>query len=263
MDTRFWGPSGWKLLHLITASKVAYPDKVFQWFTILPYVLPCKYCRTSLQEYYEQEPLSLAIVKDTEAFGQWLYKIHNMVNAKLRSQGILKTSDPSWPSVRNEYTKMSTCDFPMVGWDFLASIAYTTPTKGVKSVPLPIKDNENPQTMADKNRYNMLTPTERIQILKTWWSLIPFILPCESWRSAWPTSQPPLKRGRGPVSCWLWDIECTVCSSLKCPTPHSSLPLLKSDLTAFESGCGSSSKKKTCRAKRERLRRAALSRRRF
>jgi hypothetical protein len=263
MDTRFWGPSGWKLLHLIAASPG--DTKVYDWFQLLPYVLPCKFCRTSLQEYYGKLPLTLAIVKDHNAFSHWLYKIHNMVNEKLRSQGILKTPNPSWPSVRDEYRKMteSLCDTsPMVGWDFLASIAYTTPTKGIHSKPMDFT-GPKPTTLAERNQYNMLTPKERIAALSQFWTLIPSILPCKAWRSAWSATSrpPPLTRGRGPVSCWLWDLEASVCSSLRCPAPHSSLPALKSELNAFESACGSKTKRKTCRAKRDQLRRAAMTRR--
>ena len=56
MDTKFWGPSGWKLLHYMTES---YPDKpsethkanMITFFNVLGEVLPCKYCRISFKEY--------------------------------------------------------------------------------------------------------------------------------------------------------------------------------------------------------------------
>ena len=263
MDTRFWGPSGWKLLHLIAAEPG--DAAVYEWFALLPFVLPCKYCRASLQEYYEKKPLSLELVRSAN-FGHWLYEIHNMVNAKLRDQGLLNTSDPSWISIKNYYKSLraSLCGkSPIIGWDFFASIAYTTPTKGIVSKPMPDNPEKNDNmTLSDRNRYNMLTPKERIAALRKWWHLLPEILPCSAWKAAWNCSkEPPLNRGRGPVSCWLWAIEEAACETLQCPTPHVSLPTLKTEMSAFESACGSSSTKKTCRAKRKALRRAAMTRR--
>jgi hypothetical protein len=38
MDTRFWGPSGWKLLHLIAAEPTKDPTAVLEWFGLLEYV---------------------------------------------------------------------------------------------------------------------------------------------------------------------------------------------------------------------------------
>ena len=259
MDTRFWGPSGWKLLHLI-AAKPGNEDTL-KWFLLLPYVLPCKYCRASLQEYYAAKPLTLDLVKSSE-FGHWLYEIHNLVNEKLRSQGLLNTPNPSWPRVRKEYETFK-CG-PMIGWDFLASVAYTTPTRGILSKPMESKPMESTSeySMETRNRLNLLTRSERIAALRTWWSLIPTILPCSEWRSAWAACKPPpLSRGRDQVCCWLWDIETSVCSALRCPTPHPSEAVLRSEMSAFESACGSSSRRKTCRASRQRRRQAALTRR--
>ena len=57
MDTRFWGPSGWQLLHSITNKYPNNPDKLEKdayeiFFKSLPFILPCIYCRNSLTEYY-------------------------------------------------------------------------------------------------------------------------------------------------------------------------------------------------------------------
>ena len=58
MDTRFWGPSGWRLLHLITfATSDIDNDHLQLFFRNLPYVLPCKFCRASLTDYYAVDPI--------------------------------------------------------------------------------------------------------------------------------------------------------------------------------------------------------------
>jgi hypothetical protein len=266
MDTRFWGPSGWKLLHLITMElhrNTSRSEQIFKWFQLLPYVLPCKYCRASLQDYYNKEPLTHTIMKSPDTFGHWLYNIHNRVNNKLRKQGLLSKPNPSWSSVETYYKTLhaTLCTSPLIGWDFLSSIAYTTPSKHTKSVPLPGYSGSD---MKMRNKFNMLTREERIEKLRAWWNLIPSILPCAKWRAAWKSSSPPLEEGRDAVADWLWDLEESVCLKLKCPTPHSSLPALKHEMSAFESSCSSSSglKKSTCRTLRAARRRAVLTRRR-
>ena len=82
MDTKYWGPSGWRLLHLITFTYDPKNKAVESLFRSLPFVLPCKFCRSSLHEYMEDEPLEPAL-KSKEALSRWLNKIHCMVNAKL------------------------------------------------------------------------------------------------------------------------------------------------------------------------------------
>ena len=60
MDTKFWGPSGWKLLHLITFTYEPSQSKaVGKFFELLPFVLPCKFCRASLTEYMDDDPIDL------------------------------------------------------------------------------------------------------------------------------------------------------------------------------------------------------------
>jgi len=226
MDTRFWGPSGWKLLHLIVASPMEDRSKTVKWFCLLPFVLPCKYCRASLHEYYRSQPPTEALFANPETAGKWLYDIHNRVNEKLRNQGLLTKRNPSWISVRKIYSTMSKnlCDTsPLLGWDFMTSIAF-------------------------------MTRKERIHELNEWWSLIPSILPCSSWRQSWKKvwSPPPLHQGRLAVMSWMWKIEEGVCSSLQCPPPHDSLVAMKKELSVFESKC--SGTRKTCRSSRSKTR---------
>lgn len=260
MDTRFWGPSGWRLLHLIAADTLddARREHTFQWFQLLPFVLPCKYCRASLQEYYDEQPLTIDMLKSPETFGRWLYDIHNRVNEKLRKQKLLKAPNPSWPTIRAHYQRLhrSLCDTsPLLGWDFMASVAYTTPACRYRPSPMPHAPS-GPMSPETKNRYNLMTRDERIAKLRAWWNLLPSILPCAAWRRAW-AGNPPLEKGRHAVNAWMWRLEESVCSKLQCPTPHDSLPALKEEMSAFESACASKTHRnaKTCRARRRTLRR--------
>jgi len=252
MDTRFWGPSGWRLLHLVAASDLGTRrDQVKEWFGLLEYVLPCKYCRASFHDYIRKLPLTDDIVADPTRFSRWLYDIHNMVNDKLRKQGLLNTPNPP-------FTVTPTAK-EFVGWDFFTAIAFTTPGPGMHSTPLP--GGRNARTLAARNRYNRLTCAERLRLLRRWWSLTPSIPPVAEWRRAWQasvtaklstdaTSSVPVAGGRQAMMKWLWALEEGVCSRLQCETHHDSLPQLVTVCAAFESKCGSAKRGKTCRTRK-------------
>jgi hypothetical protein len=278
MDTRFWGPAGWQLIHHI-AQEPHEKDRaaVADWFRLLPYVLPCKYCRASLTDYLEAQPLMPATLGSAAAFSRWTYDLHNRVNAKLRGQGLLQTPDPAWPTVRDRYkTEHATLckPRPLLGWNFLISVAYTTPGADYKPVPMP--DIPEDATLAEqanwclsvRNRYNLLTREERLRALAAWWRRVPSILPCPAWRAAWVAAvqsvgAPPLRRGRDAMMRWMWAVESAVCADLRCPTPHASREALCEAVGLYESGCGpvTSRRMKTCR-KLLRTRRQTRRRRR-
>jgi hypothetical protein len=121
MDTRFFGPSGWELFHLI-AFRSPHPDDVLN---LMKDVLPCKYCRASTTDYVQKHPLR-------GNPGRWLYEIHNMVNNKLRTQCaddptvVNPGPDPAFEAVKAKYMAMKPNKVP--GRDFLMSVAYVYPT---------------------------------------------------------------------------------------------------------------------------------------
>ena len=120
MDTRFWGPSGWQLIHLI-AFKSPHPQ---EFLLMVKDILPCKFCRESTKEYTHKLPM----MKDT---GKWSYELHNMVNNKLRTQCkddpevVNPGEDPSFEEVKKKYMSMKPTS--VVGRDFLFSIAVNYP----------------------------------------------------------------------------------------------------------------------------------------
>jgi hypothetical protein len=266
MDTRFWGPSGWRLLHLTVAAPLQERDeaKIYDFFTILPYVLPCKFCRYSLSEYYEKRP-----VPHTYALmNKWLYNIHNDVNGKLRGQNLLKTSNPTFEEIESRYkqwvsTPCATTN--MLGWDFLFSVANTTPSKALNSSPME-STPENIHTPAEKNKWNTMRYKERIPYVEKWWALIADVLPFEPWRTAWQKAEnkygpAPVIKGKRLVLSWLYKMERFICKTMSEDAPHNSFDGLCKEVSAFSSGCGkvTGPRVKTCRAKkmaaRETLRR--------
>lgn len=96
MNTKFWGPPGWKFLHAIAFN---YPEKINmadpedrermfyykQLFENLQFTLPCKYCRLSYQKFLKELPID-AFLRSRKDITYWLYLIHNKVNKKLRDQ---------------------------------------------------------------------------------------------------------------------------------------------------------------------------------
>jgi hypothetical protein len=260
MDTRFWGPSGWRLLHLIAFSADKLPkQKLHAFFQLLPYVLPCKFCRASLSDYYCVDP----IPNKASDYSHWLYRIHNRVNGKLREQKLLKTPDPVWHSIETQYKellKTSCTTRMMMGWDFLYSVAFTTPCPEVPTSSMPGSPPiESLKTPELRNRWNVLTNEERLEKLCNWWAILPDVLPFPKWRDAWHThikTLPVLSKGRTQTTEWLYSTEQIMCKALRDTVSRESFQGLCSELSAFSSGCSSikSPKVKTCRAKRSKLR---------
>ena len=250
MDTRFWGPSGWRLLHIV-AFETPESHDLHKFFELLPWVLPCKFCRASLHDYYAMDPVPI------RNYAPWLYRIHNRVNGKLRDQKLLLTEDPSWNEVKKTYTDMiaKPCTQQrMIGWDFLFSVAYTTPGAAVNTSPMPTAPPLSTLTSPElRNRWGVSTTKERIGYIQEWWSLLPKVLPFEEWRRIWASSvpnAPSLVKGRRKITAWLYSAEKTMCKELKESQAHDSFTGLCSELSAFSSGCGKSRnlKTKTCRA---------------
>ena len=107
MNTTFWGPSGWEFLHTLTfiyPEKPSYNDKVKmqQFMNSINYILPCKYCRISFTKYSQTLPINVYL-DSKEKMVEWLYKIHNKVNKKLRKQGFCKYDNPELSAVKAKY----------------------------------------------------------------------------------------------------------------------------------------------------------------
>ena len=151
MDTRYWGPSGWQLLHLITFSfEASRRDSYKEFFSLLEHILPCKYCRQSTEEFMKEIPPVITSAKSTQ---EWLYKFHNRVNKKLRMQqesgdipsgstdaGSPYPDDPPLIEIRKHYLELlSKKPTKMAGMDFLSAVIYNYPKE--KSEQTDIKRN--------------------------------------------------------------------------------------------------------------------------
>lgn len=267
MDTRFWGPSGWRMLHLVSFAAPQLPKThLVRFFKNLPFVLPCKFCRASLTDYYASDP----IPDDPRDYAHWLYRIHNRVNAKLRDQKLLETPDPLWEDVEKLYTAWLSAPCSsrrMIGWDFLFSVAYTTPCSAVHTSPMPgVPPLHALHTPELRNRWGVISREERVPYIRDWWLSLPFILPFREWRDVWKkhvSNVPNVYRGRRSIVAWLYNAEKTVCKHLQEKTPHNSFTGLCNELHTFESGCGKTRnlRTKTCRAIQSNARKTLKQRR--
>lgn len=243
MDTRYWGPSGWKLLHLIAAAR----RPVKQFWQVLPYILPCKFCRASLTTYYE----ALPIPNDPNEYPQWLWKIHNQVNDKLRSQGQTVAPDPPFAEVRTRYDTLLQQDCTKTffdGWDFLFCIADNHPASS-PSVPMPDAPDIRQQTMEDKNKYNLLPTSVRIRKLNEFWKLLGNALPYPEWRRSWKKyAGNPSTHNRKSSLAWLWRIRKGMENDLQIMDTTNFHGLCKA-IANHRSGCATSKRARTCRRK--------------
>jgi len=87
-DPTQWGSALWDSMHWIAAGCPDQPNLVEQqgykhYFETLPFILPCQECREHIQQVYQQLPLSAPILSQGAFLRQWVFEIHNAVNARL------------------------------------------------------------------------------------------------------------------------------------------------------------------------------------
>jgi hypothetical protein len=252
MDTRYWGPSGWRLLHLISFSESADPKNLLPFFWTIPYVLPCKYCRKSFSENMDKEPIDTAASP-----AKWLWTMHNKVNAKLRDQHVGHVgTDPPFKAVKDIYEERlaSGCSrTTFEGWEFLFSLAEAHPLSRQARASTPIQGHPPIETIVDpleRNRWNVMEPEERLVYYTQFWALLPSVLPFPEWTKAWKTASS-MSEALCRKECLkgLWGIRCHMERELDLLNRTSYSSLCK-ELKRHKSDCSKSARGKTCRKKR-------------
>ena len=111
MMTSVWGPTGWNFGHCVT---MGYPCKIDldckehvkrmketkKFFESMGYVLPCKYCRESYQQFISELPLTDNILMSRKKLAKWFYNIHNKVNKKL---GVKDSTVPTFKKFYEQF----------------------------------------------------------------------------------------------------------------------------------------------------------------
>jgi len=255
MDTRFWGPPAWKLLHTIAAAyEPAGRRHMIDFLEVLPFILPCKFCRASLTDHYRRLPFHGTVLASRDAFEEWMYKLHNLVNDKLEEQGQHVGARPAFSDVRAHYRERvegGPANAAQMPWDFLFAVAYIYPPATVET---PIPDAPKCRIGAadcERNRWNYLSPTRRLAYWRKFWKVLPGVLPA-AWRVAWMDAvrraDPSFTSRRSAVAS-LWRIRCVFESNKDDPYTE-----VCDRLVFHSSGCGiaSAAKTKTCRRLQQR-----------
>ena len=256
MDTKYWGPSAWKLLHMATFqyNPKTQKEDMLTFFQLLPFVLPCKFCRKSLTEYYAEDSPCAALAS-ADTLSRWLWRIHNKVNDKLRSQGQTIAPNPSYKEVAEVYINYlaqgcSQTNFP--GWEMLFSILDNHPLsrEGKKTLPFEYDGSVDLSCVVQKNRLNLLKPEERIAYIVHFFEIVPSILPYKEWRSGWDGGAEEIPNGRRRSLCWLWKIRKTLEEQFELQNKDTFFGLC-STVATHRSGCSKSHRAKTCRKMRK------------
>jgi hypothetical protein len=227
MDTRYWGPSGWQLFHLIAREPEA--EKTL---SLLPTILPCKFCRASTLDFVAELPLSTSPVTG-DSTQRWLYEIHRKVNHKLRTQCkndpkvINPAPDPTFEEVKEKYEAMKPTQVP--GRDFLFAIArnYTTENRDI--------------------HYNFLNS------LRTTY---PFKELRERYEKYFSENPPALSTKQGYMS-WMYNLIAELSNTIKVEMPTKRE--IRNLVGIYVSGCSKSTYRgKTCRGKKSSKRYSTL-----
>ena len=247
MDTRFWGPSGWRLLHMITFDYKYSPKNAIvyaQFFESIPYILPCKFCRSSLTDYYKKYPFKTYVnLNPNLDLKKWMYNIHNCVNDKLRSQGLNPNPNPTYSAIKKMYVKCDWTQELSLIWDFLFAVAYHHP-KNSYSEPMPDcpKDVYKCKDKCEKNKWNVLCVKDKMYWFKRFWSFLPVVLPHEIAKKWKEVKNPYTLDCRRSTLAWLWRMRCGIDSNFK--DPYTSVC---KKITSFSSDCGKNKNAITCR----------------
>jgi hypothetical protein len=233
-----------------------------EFFEALPFVLPCKYCRSNLVEHYEIHPIEDAL-RSQPALTRWLYEIHNLVNAKLRSQGMTVEADPPFDVVQTHYKERlaygcSKTFFP--GWEFLFSVVESHPLrKDEQPHPLPNApplESIRPSDKLTRLRWNTLSKQHRYEEVCKFWRLLPSVLPFEEWRTLWKkTGQAKFPSTKDAAFRSLWKTRKEFEEELELLNKTTYHDLCKM-IRFYKSGCASSknANTRTCRRLRNATR---------
>ena len=239
MDTTFWGPPAWILLHNIAFNYVPTDInreiyKIF--FENLQNILPCIYCRVSYIEYISYEPIE-NYLNSSKDLSLWLYKIHNLVNNKLRNQGLLKWENPTFDEIYKKYSdELENIDKCLIrcksimGWNFLYCVAFVFP--------------ENGRTEAQTSHYNGYF---------TFFNILGKVLPLKGEYSEtyniYLQEYPILKylESREELKKWIYNLEITMSNKFKLKCDD--FLKIEDEIENYRAGCGGSKSdlKPTCR----------------
>jgi len=172
------------------------------------------------------------------------------VNKKLRGQKLKVEEDPPFQAVKELYTErlhQGCSRTTFEGWEFLFSVAEAHPLSRQGRTSVPIQGHpDGVLSDLEKNKWNLLTPDERMVYYNRFWELLPAVLPFKEWSAIWRSGVPETRKG---LLKHLWGIRCEMEAKLELLNSTSYNSLCK-ELKSYRSGCATSVRGKTCRKKR-------------
>jgi hypothetical protein len=138
-----------------------------------------------------------------------MYRLHALVNEKLRKEGQTISPDPSFKDVQERAAAIGAGPFP--AWDFLFSVAYIYPPQ-TREAPIPGAPQQCPvgATDCERNSWNKLSQGRRMSYWMRFWKVLPGVLPVSwatTWSSAWKAAAPELTSRRSAIAT-LWRVRC-------------------------------------------------------
>lgn len=129
MDTKFWGPGGWKLLHTISfgvpeKATIKEIEKYRKFYEMIQYILPCEKCRNNYKEHIKEFPIKTITTKET--CKRWLYNIHNSATNSIRQEERTLGINPEYEMIKDKYEALCKKRISKNSqiWDFIYTVAY-------------------------------------------------------------------------------------------------------------------------------------------
>jgi hypothetical protein len=195
------------------------------------------------------------MIRPTLDVSKWMYNIHNCINNKLRKQGLNPSVNPKYYEVKQMYSKLLKTPWEqqlLSYWDFLFAVAYNHP-KNTPSTPMLKCPNINQIEMdlCERNKWNILSQQERLEWLKSFWLVLPEVLPSEI-RQKWKEQEEKIGlederfTSRKTMLAWLWKMRCGLDRGFKDP-----YTTICKRIATFSSDCGKKQRGITCRKRRK------------
>lgn len=169
--TKIWGPLAWAIFHAICDALHRGDPRGYKFFELLPYVLPCIYCRRSFADFY---PRMKHLAKE-RGWRFLCYRLHGRVTLKLQTQAWERGDDmTAWQTYTPPFESLPKYDLGAIAGELAYFLYY---------VHLDWDKERAPKILAWMDNLADILATE------TTWG--------EQWYRAWYASRDEYKEARG------------------------------------------------------------------
>jgi hypothetical protein len=109
-QTNVWGPCAWFFLHIVTLNfSVERSSGYMRFFKSLGDVLPCGACRDNYKKIITSSDPKLRLSKGTFcsrlSVAEWLFRVHNRVQADIYNKTGLQKDKPLFADTRSDFKR--------------------------------------------------------------------------------------------------------------------------------------------------------------